>query len=301
MNPAIDYFIETDTYYPRKVNRTNSSELQPNGKGVNISFILKMLGIKNRALGFAGGFTGKFIETELSDNGIDCEFIEVDDITRINVFTNVIEEATEYKLVNKGPYVNELSIEKLLKKIKTFQEEDILFVSGSLPKGVKEDVYLQISKISQEIGFKLILDISSKKLLDCLPYNPYCIKPNEQELAAWFNKDNLSNKELIYYGEQLVKLGAEKVLVSLGEKGCLFFDKEQCLQSNAPKGKVVNTACSGDTLLGTFIGKLYQGENEKVALKIAVAAGSSTAFTTWLTDFSDVDELANQININKIR
>ena len=301
MNPAIDHFIETDSYYPKQVNRTNSSELQPNGKGVNISFVLKMLNIENTALGFVGDFTGKFIETELFKNDIESDFIDVKGMTRVNVFTNVLKENTEYKLVNKGPKVDNFNVEELLKKIKAFQKNDILFISGSLPEGVNEDIFIEISKIAQDIGFKLILDISSKKLLACLSYNPYCIKPNEQELASWFGKEKMTETELIYYGKELVKRGAQKVLVSLGEYGCLYIDKEQCLHSSAPAGKVVNTACSGDTLLGTFIGCLYQGNTEKEALITAVAAGSSTAFTTWLTDFSDVNELKKQIKVKKIK
>lgn len=301
MNPAIDHFIETESYYPKKVNRTNSSELQPNGKGVNISFILNRLSIKNTATGFIGGFTGNFIETELNDCGIMTEFIKVKGDTRINVFTNVLSENTEYKLVNKGPSVNKKNMIELIEKINSFQKEDVLFVSGSLPKGIEENIFIEISKKSKEIGFKLILDISSQTLLECLQYNPYCIKPNDQELASWFGEENLTKKEIIEYGEELVNLGAQKVLVSLGEKGCLYFDKNQAFQINAPKGKVVNTACSGDALLGTFIGNLYLEQSVEESLENAVAAGSSTAFTTWLTDFSDVNQLKKQIKTKKIR
>lgn len=301
MNPAIDHFIETTSYHAKEVNRTNTSELQPNGKGVNISFILNMLEIKNTAIGFIGGFTGRFIEKELNARGILSDFVEIDGITRINVFTNVLEEHTEYKLVNKGPKVNQNQVQQLLNKIRTFHKEDVLFVSGSLPEGVDEDVFIEISKLSEAIGFKLVYDISSSKLLDCLAYKPYCVKPNDDELAAWFGKEELTDGELLTYGEELISRGAQNVLISLGEKGCLFLDGETILHANAPSGKVVNTTCSGDTLLGTFIGLLEQGFPVEEALATAVAAGSSTAFTSWLTDFSDVEELKKQIKVEKLR
>lgn len=300
MNPAIDHFIETDSYVSEDVNRTNKSELQPNGKGVNISFVLKKINIDNTAIGFAGGFTGEFIDKELRKRNISTDFIEVEGVTRVNVFTKVLDENTEYKLVNKGPQVCTSHVEKLLEKIKALQLDDMLFVSGSLPKGVEENIFVEIAKLSKQIGFKLVLDISSDKLLDCLPYNPYCIKPNDQELASWYGKDKLTNDELTHYGKELVKKGAQNVLVSLGGDGCLYFDKDLSLHSNAPSGTVVNTACSGDTLLATFIGSLSKGKTREEALKTAVAAGSSTAFTTWLTDFSDVEELKKQIKIEKI-
>ena len=51
MNPAIDMFIKTNQLKNNIVNRTLYDELQPNGKGVNVSFILKMLDIPIQHLG----------------------------------------------------------------------------------------------------------------------------------------------------------------------------------------------------------------------------------------------------------
>ena len=46
LNPAIDLVIITKKLEPNIVNRTENFELQPNGKGVNVSFILKKMGIE---------------------------------------------------------------------------------------------------------------------------------------------------------------------------------------------------------------------------------------------------------------
>lgn len=44
MNLAIDLFIKTLQMLPSEVNRTQEAVYIPNGKGVNVSFILKNLG-----------------------------------------------------------------------------------------------------------------------------------------------------------------------------------------------------------------------------------------------------------------
>lgn len=300
MNPAIDLFVSTINYEPLIVNRTSEEDIQPNGKGVNISFILKKLGLENIALGFSGGFTGMFIEEELEKKGIKTEFVRVEGTTRINVFTHVESKNTEYKLVNRGPLINLEQVNELFSKIDQLKEDDILFVSGSNPRGVTDEVIVEIAKLSKKNKFKLVLDTSSEVVLESLKYNPYCIKPNNEELAKWFEKESLTDEELSYYGKKLVEMGAETVLLSLGEKGCLLFTKEESLYVNAPKGKVINTACSGDTLLGTFIGLLKKELKLEEALKEAVAAGSSTAFSPGLTDFSDVEELKKQMEVKKI-
>ncbi|MGO3610158.1 MAG: 1-phosphofructokinase, partial [Enterococcus sp.] len=71
MNLAIDLFIETDTMIPFTVNRTKDDDIQANGKGVNVSLILNMLGTPTTALGFRAGFTGNYIEDYLQEKAIN--------------------------------------------------------------------------------------------------------------------------------------------------------------------------------------------------------------------------------------
>nr|WP_313782163.1 PfkB family carbohydrate kinase [Paenibacillus larvae] len=69
LNPAIDLFVALEDLKPNIVNRTNDEDYQANGKGINISFVLNMLGIQSTALGFIAGFTGHYIQDELRKKG----------------------------------------------------------------------------------------------------------------------------------------------------------------------------------------------------------------------------------------
>lgn len=110
MNLAIDLFIETEEMHPFMVNRTKEDDIQANGKGVNVSLVLKMLGFPSTALGFSAGFTGKYIEDYLQQKQIQTDFIEVPGMTRINVFTQVNQTGEEYKLVNQGPEIPQTAV-----------------------------------------------------------------------------------------------------------------------------------------------------------------------------------------------
>lgn len=301
MNLAIDLFIQTKRMDAGIVNRTETDDILANGKGVNVSLIMKQLSQDSTALGFSAGFTGQYIADTLKSAGIKPDFITVDGLTRINVFTHVEETGEEFKLVNQGPEVSEPAQEKLLKQISSLNAGDYLVVSGSLPKGISPEIFLTISTICQEKKVKLVLDISDPILLDCLAYSPSLIKPNDEELATWFRKETVGEEELLLFAKELVSRGAKNVLLSLGDKGAVFVGEQQEIyRCNAPKGDVVNTACAGDTLLGTFLAKRLAGESVELALPYAVAAGSSTAFRSGLTDFSDVDKLVKQITIQKV-
>ena len=284
---------------PFTVNRTKDDDIQANGKGVNVSLILKMLGVDTTALGFRAGFTGNYIEDYLQEKEISTDFIEVPGMTRINVFTQVNQTKEEYKLVNQGPEIPQEKVEVFLDQIRNLQAEDYLCISGSLPRGIESTILVDISRICQERDVHLIIDSSYKEIMDCLPYHPFLLKPNEEELASWFGEIIDSEEAYLFYGQQLIKAGAQNVLLSLGSGGAIFFSQTKIIRGNSPIGKVVNTACAGDTLLGTFLAGYLTEQPLEETLRKSLAAGSSTAFRKGLTDFSDVKELSKQIEVKE--
>ncbi|MBR7795001.1 1-phosphofructokinase [Agaribacter marinus] len=299
MNTAIDLYVAIDNLKPDRVNRTFDEDYQANGKGVNVSIMLQKMGIENTALGFIGGFTGKFIEEELTKQGINSDFINVDGITRINVFVNADEE---YKIVNQGPEVGQKDVDNLLQKIKTIPKGSILIVSGSLPRGVEESILVDIAKICAENDVNLVIDSSSSIVLETLPYRPYLLKPNEEELAHLVGKDMpLSEQEIIVYGKELLYKGAKNVIISRGGNGAIFLNDNHLVNVSSPVGEVVNTACSGDSLLAAFIAKTMENAPLDVTLKYAVATGASTAFSKGLSDLSNIAELMKQVSITNYR
>ena len=301
MNLAIDLFIETEEMHPFMVNRTKEDDIQANGKGVNVSLVLKMLDFPSTALGFSAGFTGKYIEDYLQQKQIQTDFIEVPGVTRINVFTQVNQTGEEYKLVNQGPEIPQTAVHNFLNQIRALQAEDYLCISGSLPRGLSPKVLIEISRICQEKGIHLIIDSSDQEAMDCLPYRPFLLKPNEEELSSWFGRKMVTDEDYFVYGQQLVESGAENVLLSLGEKGAILFTKDRVIRGNSPKGKVVNTAYAGDAMLGTFLVGYMNRRPLDETLRKSIAAGSSTAFRKGLTDFLDVEGLSKQIKIKEER
>mgnify|MGYP003372424551 FL=1 len=60
-NPAIDYIVNVDNIQFGKTNRSKNEEIYIGGKGINVSIVLKNLGVDSKCLGFYGGFVGKEI------------------------------------------------------------------------------------------------------------------------------------------------------------------------------------------------------------------------------------------------
>ena len=69
-NPSLDYIVSVDDFKLGLTNRTSSELMLPGGKGINVSIVLKNLGIESTALGFSAGFTGEEIKKQIQERGI---------------------------------------------------------------------------------------------------------------------------------------------------------------------------------------------------------------------------------------
>lgn len=86
LNPALDYIVSVPKFQMGKTNRAEEEKLFPGGKGINVSIVLKNLGVESTALGFVSGFVGLEICRKLEAQGICEHFIRLrQGCSRINI------------------------------------------------------------------------------------------------------------------------------------------------------------------------------------------------------------------------
>ena len=299
LNPSIDYVVKMDKLKIGEVNRANNEELYPGGKGINVSLMLNELKVENTALGFLGGFTGEYIENTLVSRGVNTEFIKLQEgLSRINL---KIKDEGETEINGKGPCISEDELLLLYKKIEKLKDEDILVLCGSIPKSLSNTLYEDIVSMVAKKNVKVIVDATSNLLLNTLKYNPFLIKPNIHELEEIFKTKIDSIDKTIFYATKLKDMGAENVLISMGKDGALLVDeKGEIYLSNAPKGNVVNTVGSGDSMVAGFISGYLRTKDYKEALKLGASCGSATAFSSGIGEKKLIDILKNEIEIKEI-
>ncbi len=276
-NPAIDYYVTVDDFKPGEINRTANESMRFGGKGINVSFVLKEFGVKSVCLGFVGGFTGDALENYLKQSGIDCDFVKVVGNTRINVKLN------DTDINATGPDITEENLQTLYSKLDNLKSGDFLVLSGSVPKALPQNIYSTIIEKLQNKGINFVVDAERDLLLDTLKYKPFLIKPNHHELGAIFNSQITDFDSALLYAKKLQNMGAQNVMVSLGEMGAILIDKNgKTYTQTAPQGEVVNAVGAGDSAVGAFIAEFLNQGNYENCLKWAVAAGSATAFSRGL-------------------
>ena len=298
-NPALDYITQVENFKIGEINRTKTETILPGGKGLNVSIVLKNLGIENTALGFIAGFTGEELRKKLEDKGVKTDFVKVEEgFTRINIKISSISgnKVEETALNGMGAKIVQKDIEELFEKLNKVTIEDIVVLSGSVPKNISKDIYRKICKRLSEKGITFVVDSTQELLMSVLEYKPFLIKPNKEELEETLNCKISSKEDIVNAAKELKKLGAQNILVSLGKDGALLLTKEdKVLYSKAPKGEIVNTVGSGDSMVAGFLAGYYKTKDYEYALKTGVAAGSASAFSIELATKDDVEELLKQL------
>lgn len=292
-SPAVDYVVDVDNLKIGAINRTKNEIFMPGGKGINVSIVLSNLGIKSKALGFVGGFSGEFIKDELKKKNIETDFVDVDGITRINM---KIRSSEESAINGMGPILNDEDINKLVEKLKILNKEDYLVISGKIPASVSDAQFENILRVASENGARIVVDTEGKMLLTSLKYNPFLIKPNKEELEGLFNVTINSDLDIEVYAKKLLDKGAKNVIVSLGSDGAILVNNETVCKLAAPKGDAKNTVGAGDSLLAGFIYEYITSQDMQKALKFAIAAGSATAFSDGLASKEDINAYINIFN-----
>lgn len=293
-NPALDYILQIDKFEMGKINRTRDEKIFPGGKGINVSIVLKNLGVKSTALGFIGGFTGEELRRLIEEKEIKTDFIKLKNgKTRINV---KIDSEEETALNTNGPEITEEEIQELMDKIQKIKAEDIVILSGNVPKGVKNNIYELICVNLQKNEVTYIVDATKELLVNVLKYEPFLIKPNKEELEETFKVKIQTKEEVIEYAKKLQIMGARNVLISLGgEGGILVTEKQEVFISKAPKGKAINTVGAGDSMVAGFVAGYEKSKDYEQAFKLGIATGSASAFSMELATKEKVEILLKQI------
>lgn len=289
-NPSLDYIASCDDFILGQTNRTTKEIIYPGGKGINVSIVLRNLGLDTTALGFLAGFTGDEIKRLILKEGIKNEMIEVNNgFSRINI---KLRSSQESELNGMGPSIDEQSIKKLYQKLDNLTSDDILVLAGSIPSCLPSSIYSDICDYLKDKNMKIVVDATKDLLLNVIPYKPFLIKPNNHELGELFNVELNTREEVVPYAKKLQELGARNVLVSLAGEGAVLVDENgEVYSSKAPKGKVINSVGAGDSMVAGFLYGYKTFNNYNEAFKYGVCTGSASAFSEELAKLNEVIDL----------
>lgn len=294
VNPAIDYIMHVSDVKEGGTNRSEWEEYHLGGKGINVSRVLKELGMESVILGFIGGFTGQALEEGLRVLGLKTDFVKLSKgITRINV---KVRSSEETEINGQGHPISDEEMELLLEKLDKLTSYDMLVISGNLPKSMKEETYFDILERVSCKGVKIIMDATGPCLKKALKFRPFLVKPNLQELI-----ETVGETDTLDEGAQRLKeFGARNVLISKGRDGAsLYTEDGRVFECGIVDGNVCSNVGAGDSMVAGFIAGYAKTADFEYALKLGSAAGCATAYTSGLADREQIEECFEKLENKK--
>lgn len=296
LNPAVDKTLTLETFQLDGMNRAVASHQDPGGKGINVSKVIHALGGKSLALGFIGGSSGNYIESELRSKGIESNFVVLSAPTRTNLKIFVKDTQHTIEVNEQGEAVSAEDVLKLQGKINScLQKDDVCVIAGSVPAGVTTSFYPELISSLKAKGVTVIFDADGELFRAGVKACPDFIKPNRKELEAYFDRPVKSLEDFIACGEHFLEMGVGNVVFSLGSEGSFFMNKENIIRVNPLKVEAHSSVGAGDAFVGALAFGVNKGLEIEETLKLATATsagavttkGTNPASESWVIAHKD--------------
>lgn len=234
------------------------------GKGLNQSIALAKV---SEEVYHAGKLNTKddFILDYLEDNRVNTKYIRKTEIFTGSAFIQLDKSGENSIVLSHGANY----------------DMDTDFIDEVLADFKKDDILLLQNEIN---NLEYIIDEAHKKEM-FIVLNPSPI--NEDLLKIDLNKINMlimneteakdisgENDDIKIIDKLKFTYGNLKTIITLGQKGSIYFDENKNVSQDAYKVEVVDTTGAGDTFTGYFVGLMAKGYDVEECLNYACLASA---------------------------
>ncbi|MFA6373097.1 MAG: 1-phosphofructokinase [Methanothrix sp.] len=303
LNPALDRTLWIQKVRDDVSNRILEEKSFAGGKSVDVSKVLKNLGVDNIALGFVGGFAGRELEGRLLNEGIQTDLVHVSGETRTNIIIHEKETGKQLAFNARGPEIRPSELMEFVEQMERLPCGAIVAIGGSLPLGVAPEIYRKIITIVKRCQSTVVLDVDGVALRVGILARPDVIKPNIHELSELVGRELKGLDEIVAAAREINRQGVKIVLVSMGGKGILLVSEEKEYLAEPPNVEVQSTIGAGDSSVAGFVYGIMAGKDLKESLIYATATGTATAMSqgTALCKKEDFEAILPQIKLSVLR
>ncbi len=308
LNAAIDKTLAVPNFRLGRRHRAVEQTSMAGGKGVNVARALKTLGQPGIATGVAGGPTGTRIIEQLTEEAILNDFVRIREESRTS--TAVVDPTTgeQTEINERGPAVSESELELFVDKLLYLAKGAAVCVfSGSLPRGVPDDLYARLVQEVNRLGVVTVLDSEGEALRLATRAEPTVVTPNELEAEELVGHEFADAEDRPAAVREVAELGADEAIMTL-PSGCIALAGEGAgrrLYSVEIEPGVVETRStvgSGDAFLAGYVAARYGGRAADECLRFAVACGAESVqhFGAGVIDPREAERIAHEVRVEAL-
>ncbi|HWD69232.1 MAG TPA: 1-phosphofructokinase family hexose kinase [Solirubrobacteraceae bacterium] len=220
-NVAIDRTYVIDRLEVGSVHKVTRAYAHTGGKGVNVSRCLHRLGAETLVTGIIGRDGLDEVTAELNTSGLSSKLFAVDGAPRQTV-TVTANDGSTTAFDEPGPALTatiwadfEQHVTGLL------AQAQMVVIAGSLPPGTPEQALADLCWRAGDQQVPVILDARGAAMRAAQNQKPLVAKLNRSELAHTLGTEITSEDDVIDAALALRELGAQHVVVTLGEHGAI--------------------------------------------------------------------------------
>ena len=303
LNPCLDKYIAVAHLEMNETNRSQPVRQYAGGKGLDVSRAVHEMGGKTMAFGFAGGNEGITLTTLLAQEGVPFAFIPIDEETRSCYIIDETESTQQIRISTPGPGISLKQVESLLRSVWDLQPPPSMLVcGGSVPPGLPPDIYASIIRRARRHGIKTILDSSGVHLKAGIQARPLLVKPNRREAEELLGRSLPTEKEVVAAAREIVQMGAEIAVISLGKGGLVAASRREVLKVTPPAVTAISSVGAGDSTVAGLAIALARHETLAHACRLGAAMGTAAVLTpgTTLARRPDVEKILPLVRIIKL-
>ncbi|HEY9627135.1 MAG TPA: 1-phosphofructokinase [Coleofasciculaceae cyanobacterium] len=302
-NPAVDQTVSIPNFQAGAVNRVEWEQSDPGGKGVNVASFLADFGCSITVSGFLGKDNAELFQSFFIQKGIENRFVSIAGKTRVNVkiIDNLQNQVTDVNFPGQSPTPADIAtLYQVLDNLAALCDWFVL--AGSLPGGLPSSIYGEWVAHLKAQGKTVVLDASGESFRQAIPFAPYAIKPNVEELQELCGHRLESEAAIVQTAQDLLGKGIECVVVSMGAQGAIFAEAHEVILARPPKIEVVSTVGAGDAMVsGLIVGKL-RGFSLADCAKLATAfsMGALSQLGPRLPPQATIESFMEQVMVNTL-
>lgn len=242
----------------------------PGGKGLNQAIACARLGGNVKFLGAVGddAYGSQLIETLQSENIVYEGNVLENTSSGIAVITVCNGDNC---IVLDGGANSNVSLDMLDEKKSLFEWAEYVIFQLEIPL----ETVVRGAELAKQCGAKVVLNPApAKELPNELYQYVDIIVPNESETEILTGISLMDNESCEQAVLNFKNKGVNQVVITLGEKGCVFNSNDKIIFENAIKTEVVDTTAAGDSFIGAICVALGNGKTINEAVRFATKVSS---------------------------